>query len=214
MGIVSDAEFERQINNTVPSLQINSIPSTENTDTIPLPTNIENVVDVPPVVLEGKIVDESVKRGRGLGNNNVPEGLRSLIAATHHIEGRASALEVAKEFGVSSSSVSAYAHGNTSTAAYNQPKEESIINFVKKRKARVTKKALRVMTRALDSIDDTKLALADAKDLSSIAKDMSAIVGNMNESNLTNSIGNQVNFVLMVPPVKSEESYESFQSVE
>lgn len=213
MGIVSDSEFQRQIENTVSSPIL--IPSTENTDTIPTPTNNEsNVVDTPPVTLEGEIVDDTVKQGRKLGDNNVPSGLRSLIAATHHIEGRPAALELAKEFGISSSSVSAYAKGVNSTKNYNDPKNPSIIDFVKTRKARVTKKALRVMTRALDNINDDKLELADAKDLSSIAKDMSAIVGNMSESNNTNGIGNQVNFVLMVPPIKSEESYESFQSVE
>lgn len=230
MGLVDDSQFERELNN------VTNVPVAKEPIVLPITIDDSNVdKDIPtssddttikasPVIsldspnnqaLEGEIVDIK-QRGRGLGSVQVPSTLRSLIAGTHHIEGRGAALEVAKEFGVSASSASAYANGVTSTASYNDKKEESIVSFVTKRKQRVTKKAIRVMTNALDKLTPDKLDTADAKELSGIAKDMSAIIGHFNDPK---AIGGDINnngptFVLYAPQVKSEQSFNAIPSAD
>ena len=199
MGVVSDEEFERQVANTTNSLSIP--PQDDTTQEHGIPPAKWDSVDL--------VVDQPI-RGRKEGDNNVPSSLRSLIAGTHAIEGRPAALELAREFGISPSSVSAYAKGATSTKSYDKPKED-ILQFIKQRRAKVTKKALRVMTQSLDHITDEALANTKPEDLSKIAKDMSAIIGHMSENN-QNNVGNQVNFVLFAPPVKSEDSFDIIPS--
>src|SRR6266496_252989 len=64
----------------------------------------------------GKVI--SIEKGRG-SVTNVPPSLRSVIAE-EKING-ATAEELNKEFGISKSQISAYAHGAVSTATYHTP---------------------------------------------------------------------------------------------
>lgn len=149
------------------------------------------------------------EHGRRLGDNNVPESLRKLIGEESVIHGRASALELAKSFGISPSSVSAYAKGATSTASYHQPDSE-IANYIKMRKTRVTKRALRTLSSALTNITDDKLTGASVKDCAAIAKDMSAIIKNFEPKSLDDSaVSYQQNqFVFYSPNISTETQYE------
>ncbi len=198
MGIVSDAEFESQLQNT------NAVPKPE---PIPIPISNPNPEVVEAEVITGEVVGMK-SRGRNIGEVNVPESLRKLIAGTAHIEGRPEALKFAREMGVSPSSVSAYTNGATSTTTYHNP-DESIINYVKARKSKVTKKALRVMTAALGHITDKKLMSADAKELSGVAKDMSAIVGHFSDPASVTNNNNGPTFVLYSPQVMKEDSFSA-----
>lgn len=213
MGIVSDSEFESQLQNTgaipksIPEPMPESMPEpsiTDITDANPNPEIVE------AEVITGEVIGMK-SRGRNIGEVNVPESLRKLIAGTAHIEGRPAALEFAREMGVSPSSVSAYTKGATSTTTYHNP-DESIINFVKARKSRVTKKALRVMTAALGHITDKKLMSADAKELSGVAKDMSAIVGHFSDPASVTNNNNGPTFVLYSPTVMQEDSFKAIPS--
>src|SRR5215831_1011577 len=84
-------------------------------------------------------IKELERPGRSDGDNNVPDSLRKIIGETAETEGRQEALALARTFGLSDSSVSAYANGSRSTSSYdNQP----LLDHINKSKARVSKRAM------------------------------------------------------------------------
>src|SRR6188768_1232721 len=149
IGLVSDEDFERELNNSAPKQSVPSI------TIAPLPT-----------------------RGRKQGDTNVPDSLRKVIGETAVIDGRQAALSLAADFGISPSSVSAYANGATSTTTYDKP-VESIIKHMNKSRQRSIKRASGVLNAALSAITQDKLDYTDARDLSAIAKDMSVVIKNL-----------------------------------
>jgi hypothetical protein len=159
------------------------------------------------VIIPEVAIEDAVKPGRKPGDNNVPDSLRKIIGETSVIEGRKEALALAAMFNVSPSSVSAYAHGATSTDSYNKPKA-SISDYIRNRKDRLTKKALRVMSKSLDSIPED-LSSQNPRDIAAIAKDMSAIVKHL-EPEQEQVKGDQNNqFVFYSPQFIKEEHYET-----
>ena len=182
IGLVDDSEFEKELQSYTRKVVTSTVPSVQ--------------------------IVEKPHRGRSDGDNNVPDSLRQIIGEESVINGRASALQLARDFGVSPSSVSAYANGATSTKSYDQPKS-SIIQHINKSRARATKKAARVMASALSAITQEKLDYTDARDLSGIAKDMSAIIKNLEPPQIAgnNSEVNQ-QFVIYAPTFRREESFD------
>jgi hypothetical protein len=154
------------------------------------------------------IIKEVPHRGRKQGDVNVPDGIRKIIGEESVINGRGSAIELAKDFGVSPSSVSAYAKGATSTASYHKP-EASLTNYLTGRRQRITKKALRVLHSSLDNITPEKLKDLKTKDVASIAKDMSVIAKNMEPKVEQGSNENKPQFVVYAPQIKDERTYET-----
>src|SRR6185312_13410217 len=128
MGIVSDSDFEKELE----KLNSDSIPS-PSIQKLPKDTN-----------------------GRGNGNFEVPEGLRKIIGEEANINGRASALQIASDFGISASSVSAYTRGATSTASIDNPHAE-IVNHINTAKLRVSKKARKRLMMALNEITQERI---------------------------------------------------------
>jgi predicted transcriptional regulator len=173
-------------------------------------SRISSVRIPPPIdteVLEG-IIEDVPSRGRSKGDVNVPISLRAIIAEEHLMNGRSAALELAGELGISSSSVSAYANGSTSTASYNTPKS-SIVSVVNKARERATKKAAKTLNAALGAITQQKLDYSDADKLSGIAKDMSVIIKNLEKQSDPGNQGNQTpQFVIFAPQFKKEENYD------
>jgi transcriptional regulator with XRE-family HTH domain len=158
-------------------------------------------------VLEGTIVDKP-SRGRADGDSNVPESLRKIIGETAVIDGRQAALDLAKDFGISPASVSAYANGATSTASYDSPNKE-LIAHINKSRARAIKKAQNTLNGALGAITQEKLDYTDAKDLASIAKDMTVVIKNLEpKSESDPAASNQPQFVIFAPQFRKEESFE------
>lgn len=184
LGIVSEEQFKKELDNCV-----------------------SPVVERKPPHEQG-IITPKAERGRGLGNVGVPEELRKLIGEESVIHGRQRALDLASDFGVSPSSVSAYAKGATSTATYQKP-EETLTRYLDSRKKRITKKALRVLHASLDSITPEKLATIKARDASAIAKDMSVISKNMEKANENLTGDNKPQFVVYAPTVRDERTYET-----
>ena len=156
-----------------------------------------------------------VKPGRAEGDTNVPDSLRKLIGEEHLLNGREAALNLAKDFGVSSSSVSAYAKGATSTASYDSP-SKSLISHINKSRERAIKRASKTLNAALGAITQDKLDYADASDLSGIAKDMSVIIKNLEPQKEVNPTeGKQTpQFVIFAPQFRDERSFEVIQSGE
>jgi len=178
MGVVSNEEFERELNNGTTGA---------------------------PVVIDKE------KPGRKEGDVNVPETLRKIIGETSATEGRQEAIALAKMFGISDSSVSAYNNGATSTSSYHKP-NKGITEYIKNRKAKLTKKALFKLAGALDSITPDSLSQIKPKDAAGIAKDMSAIVKNL-EPSKDSSIGEQQNnqFIFYAPQFMQEHQYDVVQ---
>lgn len=181
LGVVSDSEFEKELD----SLKIGT-------------------------TKPGGTVVESPKKGRPEGTPNVPDTLRKIIGEESVINGRSAALDLANSFGISPSSVSAYANGATSTATYDTPKA-SIIQHINKSRARSIKKATTVMNAALSAITQEKLDYTDADKLSGIAKDMSAIIKNLEPKQTEGGgEGKQTpQFVVFAPQFRDERTFES-----
>jgi hypothetical protein len=156
--------------------------------------------------------EERESHGRSEGDMNVPDSLRKIIGEESVINGRQSALSLASDFGISPSSVSAYAKGATSTASYDSPKP-SIINHINKSRQRASKKAGKVLAAALEAISQEKLDYTDAKDLSGIAKDMSVIIKNLEpqSDSRSDSEAKSPQFVIFAPTFRDERSFETIE---
>ena len=178
MGIVSDNDFDSELDKLTPS---------PNGDKIAVIQNIE--------------------KGRGNGNNEVPEGLRKIIGEESAINGRASALELANNFDVSPSSVSAYNKGSHSTASYE---DRPNIGFINSRKQYIAKKARNRLVLALNSLTQDKINDAKAKDIAGVAKDMSAVIRNMEPEVPKNNNGNNggPTFIFYSPQIRSEKVFD------
>ena len=181
MGIVSESDFDNELEKVSPSQK------KPDSDTS-----------------KGVIVD--VNRGRGKGNVEVPNTLRQLIGEESALNGHSSAIELAKSFGLSPSSVSAYAAGATSTATYNETPNKEHINASRER---ITKKARHRLLSALQHITKDKLAVTGAKELAGVAKDMAAVIRTMEPDTkgpaLTN---NGPTFVFYSPQQRKEDTFD------
>jgi transcriptional regulator with XRE-family HTH domain len=157
------------------------------------------------------VIVEKPSRGRSDGDVNVPDSLRQIIGEEAVINGREAALELASEFGISPSSVSAYAKGATSTTTYDTP-SKSIIQHINKSRQRATKRAGKVLSAALGAISQEKLDYADPKDLAGIAKDMSVIIKNLEPPSVgtdSESSAKTPQFVIFAPTFRDERTFET-----
>lgn len=151
------------------------------------------------------IVIDPPNLGRPKEGLEVPNGLRNLIGTDAIENGRASALELASNFGISPSSVSAYTNGATSTSTYdNKPNG----NKIQEVKDRISTRARNKISMALRHITEDKLKDAKLKDVSSVAKDMSTIVKNMEGNNPVNPGEGGPTFIFYSPRIRNEESFK------
>jgi hypothetical protein len=145
---------------------------------------------------------KQINRGRPFGRIEVPQALRKLIAEEAILG--ASHKDISKNFGVSSSSISAYKVGATSTATYHNPDKE-----LKKSNddliLDVSSSARAKLTLALEHITSDKIKDAKVGTISQIAKDMSSIVRNL-EPTAQNVTNNQV--IVYRPRQREEEDFE------
>lgn len=184
MGIVKDEDFFKEVTAS------NKHQRDESTDS---KTDVRGIV-------------QDVTRGRPTGSVEVPNGLRKLIGDESVTNGRQSALELGKAFGVSPSSVSAYANGATSTASYNDTPNAPTI---KSAKERIAGKARGKLLAAIRNITEDKLADSKARDLSGIAKDMSAVIKNMEpDTPGKTGEGQGPTFIFYSPQTRREETFD------
>lgn len=203
MGIVSGKDFDLES-----SKLIKPVPS--NTDSHESISNNDS-----PNNAQAKI-EPIITPGRKAHDVNVPDSIRNLIADTSVSEGRPAALALAESLGISSSSVSAYSRGATSTASYDTPKAQ--IKLVSDAaKLRVAKRARSKMMQALHHITPDKLENAKLRDLAGVARDMSVIIKNMEpekEKETGNINNNGPQFVFFAPKFESEAAYPAVHSRE
>ena len=148
------------------------------------------------------------EKGRGKGNVEVPESLRKIIGDTNETEGREAALALARDFGISPSSVSAYSHGANSTASYSTRPNLPVIRNAK---ARISKKARAKLLLAMNHITADKMENLTVPQLAGVAKDMSAIVRNMDDESDSNKDNGPQKpaFLVYAPTVNQENHYQT-----
>jgi hypothetical protein len=189
MGVVSQKDFQKEVDNSAVAGSEIVLPN--------LPP--QSTVHIPEVV-------DMERPGRKEGDNNVPNGLRKLIGVTAVEEGRSAALQLAEQFGISPSSVSAYGEGATSTSTIDEKPNAGIIEDTKQR---IAKKASKVLNRALLNITDEKLAATKAVELAQIAKSMSGVVKDMEPEDDGGSRQNEPIFQVFAPQIHQENHYET-----
>jgi len=196
IGIVSDDDFLKEISSYEKPTQL-IVPDEAISGPI--------IQEIPGP--DGKVITRE-KRGRKDGDVAVPESLQKIIGEEALLNGRASAVQLAAEFGLSPSSASAYAVGATSTSSYNEPKQ-SIISHINKSRERAMKRASKTLNMALGSITQEKLDYLDADKVSGIAKDMSVIIKNLEPKVASPDEGNkQPQFVIFAPQFRDERSFD------
>ena len=188
MGLVNDEDFECELNKSNQK-------------------SLASVKEINSV----KVIDSPTK-GRAPGDVEVPESLRKIIGETSELDGRKEAVALAKMFDISESSVSAYAHGSTSTANYNKPDTEigSINEHINKSKERISNKARSRLFQSLKYITDEKLKKEESVAiLSQVARNMATIVKEMEPLVNTNNENNGIQFIFYSPHIKTEEVYDT-----
>lgn len=188
MGIVSDKDFDSELVNT-------------------------KAISIPPTTPKSATVIDVPSAGRNEGDVNVPNSLRNIIGDTAVTDGRQEAIALAKSFGISPSSVSAYSNGATSTASMDRTPNSPVIN---KAKIRVQSRARKTLMAALDGITPDKLAESKARDLAGIAKDMATIYKSMEpEDTESSKAGQQLpQFVVYAPTFRDERSFDTIYAKE
>lgn len=209
MGIVSDKDFDIESSNSGAIREESSSKS----ESIPSPDI--NSRFTPQVVLDPEMNGVIVETTRGRGHNPAtPQGLRKLVGEESVINGRQSALELAASVGISPSSVSAYAHGATSTATYDTP-NTPLSNHLKESRLRVQKRARNKLMAALNHITVDKLADAKPRDLAGIARDMSAVIKDMEPEKEAGPLGtNGPQFIFYAPQFRDERHYDTIDAKE
>lgn len=152
-------------------------------------------------VPEGKIID--IEKGRGQ-KTETPESARKLISELA-ISGVASQ-ELSQEFGISSSSISAYKNDANSTASYNEPNKE-LKNHNNQIRERIIRKARKKLVLAVDKIDDDKLDACNAKELAGVAKDMSSVIRNLEPEIKPETESGNNQFIFFAPHIRKESDY-------
>lgn len=147
--------------------------------------------------------------GRKEGDNNVPESLRKIIGETSVIDGRQEALTLAKAFGISASSTSAYAVGASSTASYDKPKKD-IKDHIELSKKKIARSASQKLKLAIAHLTEDKLIETKAKDLSGVARDMAAVMKDMSPEVTSEGDGFKgPQFVIYAPQFRDERQFET-----
>ena len=166
----------------------------------------QELINSQPLSDKGEVIHRDIPTpGRKSGDNNVPAALRNIIADEALAGGRKSGLELASSLGISSSSVSAYVKGATSTASVDRP-DKDLSFHVEESKARIAKSAREKIEMALDAITREKLGDTSPRVAAGVAKDMSAVVKNMEPANQSDG-SNRTQFVFMVPHMRKEEDF-------
>lgn len=176
LGIVDDSTFESEINGG---------------NKTPIPSARINELPTP---------------GRKEGDNNVPDSLRKIIGEDALENGSHSANALANSFGISSSSVSAYKNGATSTASYERPSPE-LAKHLDKTRERIIKRATTKLDLALEEITSEKLSAAKLSEISTVARNMAAIVKDMTPDENKPSATQNNQFILMAPDITKLDDF-------
>ena len=157
-----------------------------------------------PTIESSSRFEDMKTPGRG-DTNNTPPVIRKIIGEEASIHGHSAGLEIAKELGISESSVSAYQQGATSTASMDRPDPE-LIDHIRSARKRVVNNARDTIAACIESINDgDKLQQASIKVASGVARDMASVVKHLEPADEVDTSRTQ--FVFMVPQMKKESDF-------
>ncbi len=141
-------------------------------------------------------------KGRGAGNNAVPESLRKIIS-NESINGTP-AKELSEAFGISPSSISAYKNDAHSTASYNKPNKDlrQANNIIREK---IVVKARKRLIMALDQITPEKLEGAKLRDLVQLSAGMASVLDKVEPQDDRVSIDK---LLVYIPRMRDEQSFE------
>lgn len=146
---------------------------------------------------------ETIKRGRD--KVEVPEVVREIIGTDAIENGNNSAKALARAFGVSDSSVSAYKHSATSTASYHNP-DSNLKDANNSIKEKIATKARNRLKMALNNITKEKLESAKLRDIAAVATSMASVIKQMEGD--ADDTQKQTNFIFYAPRPREESHYE------
>lgn len=157
------------------------------------------------------VISDIIKSGRRPGDMNVPDALRKIIGETSELDSVKDAVDLASHFGISRSSVSAYAQGATSTKTYDETPNKKYLNEAK---SRVAVRARKRLMSALKHITDDKMQDAKVGELAVVAKSMAGIIKDMEPTPEMERTQNAPQFVIYAPQVRTESHYETIYAKE
>lgn len=205
LGIVSDSDFESEINNsgvdiinsTVNKNEVTSEPRTSNPSS-------ELIQEENPIITSDVLTMKRV--GRHNDVNNVPMSLRKVLSEEHAVNGFQNAKKLADSLGgLSQPTLSTYGRGQVSNGQSN----DDMLNYLNGRKTKISKRALNKLNLALSLIDEDKMLGCDVKELSSVAKDMAIVAKQMEPSVKEDEKKDPVQFHFYSPTIKQENHYDT-----
>jgi hypothetical protein len=153
------------------------------------------------------IVVEKKGPGRPQETENVPDSIRKIIGDTALESGNAEAKKIARFFGTSEGTISAYKKGATSMGDYNNPAKE-LGKHINKTKERIAKRASNRINLAFDAFTKDKLEEATAPELASVIKQLSGVVKDMEPVREAEERGPAVQFVIHAPQIAREDTFD------
>lgn len=193
LGIITDEQLNKEIGKIPSKINSNDINRIES----------ELIKDkIKDAIKDSSFKVVDIKRGRG-NVLEIPNEIRALVA--EEVINGAPAKQIAKSFGISESSISAYKHDATSTTTYDKP-NDSLKKSNDSVRDVITDKARGRLMSALDAITDENISSAKVKDIASIAKDMSVIVKNMEPERTQNVQNTQV--IIYKPRMRDEDEFD------
>ncbi len=152
-------------------------------------------------------VKEKEAIGRGQGNGNIPDFLRSTIASLAH---ETSGTKIAEAFDVSKSVVSQAKHGRIS----HDRTDESLKQVVtvkqaenKTKQDEIHDEALIKTLASLNMLTLDDISLLGAKDKADVAVKLSKVADNIRDKK-ADVVDNRVQFVIMAPSVRENVAYD------
>ena len=202
LGIVSDEEFQGDLENCGVKA-----PSSVNQEPCELPNEPEEPKEplIPIDQILSGIIETPKPRGRN-GSKETPDIIRKIIGEEYALSGRSDGVELAKSFGISPSSASAYGNSANSTATYDK-KNPEVEDFIKGRKTKIIKRASAKVLAAINGIDEDKLSEAPAGVLANIAKSLSGVIKDLEPPVKEGPTGPAVQFIMYAPKLMSESSF-------
>lgn len=162
------------------------------------------ITDESEELVESSVAIEQLKRGRGEGKKNTPDEVRKIIQEVSITNGRSRGIDLAKQFGLSPSSVDAYKSGSN---GLGQPKNPDLVNQLNKIKAEIAESAAKKARAAISHITADKMKDLSANKAAILARDLASVTKSMSpEDDQTGSVG--PNFIVYAPQMKSEKAFE------
>lgn len=149
------------------------------------------------------IIELDKDKGRN-NKSETPDSIRSVIAQEALLG--VSAKEIAREYNVSQSSISAYKKDATSTTSYNKS-DKSLRNRNSIFRDRIVRKSSRIALTALDSIDSRDFETASLTDKARVAKEMASIVRDMSGSDNDESGKPIAQIIIHAPQMRTDKDY-------